>query len=60
MKHTKDDFFDKIESKDVKTITAYHNRVNKFEKYSLEKFGKQDIVDDITDKGEQVMSFRDL
>ena len=60
MKHSKDDFFEHIDSRDPKTIIAYRHRVKKFENYSKEKFGKKDIVDDFTDKDEQVDIFREL
>ena len=58
MKRTKDDFFEHIDNKDIKTIEAYHHRVGYFEKLCIEKFGKIDILDDFSDKHDQVDIFQ--
>jgi len=58
MRKSKEDFFEHIDNKDIKTIKAYRIRINNFEKYCFEKFGNEDILSQFTDKDDQVDLFQ--
>ena len=58
VRKTKEDFFEHIDNKDIKTINAYRIRIKDFEKYCLGKFGKEDVLDQFPDKQDQVDLFQ--
>ncbi len=58
MRKSRDDFFEHIDNKDIKTIRAYNIRINDFENYCLEKYGKKDILDDFLEKDDQIDLFQ--
>lgn len=55
---SRDDFFEHIDNKDIKTINAYNFRVNNFEDYCFQKYGKKDIIPAHTEKQDQLDVFQ--
>jgi len=54
-KNTYKGFFDRISTKDRKTIDTYHLRINVFENYCQEKFNTNDIFDELQNNWKDIL-----
>lgn len=58
LQRSREDFFEHIDSKDFKTIIAYRDRINDFERFCEIKFENIDIIDKFQDKEDQLDVFQ--